>query len=174
MRTHISGSDTNTFSADQIIDKTLIAKKKVQLKRIPSDSEKTVFTVQPGGTVGRVYSWTGGGGTSPLWWMFYDENGKTYYAKHEPGLFDIKVLKDQGGITVKEETEKKEKEESGSIIPDIKIPNPFEDMSGLKMAGYAIGAVALIGLAASMWPRPRYGVVRVRGLRKQRKTRRRR
>lgn len=171
---HISGSDSNTLSADQIVEKTLIAKKKVQLKRLPTDDAKVTFTVQPGGTVGRVYSWTGGTGTSPLWWMFYDENGKTYYAKHEPGLFDITVIKEQGASTVKVNTEKEAEAKNDSFFPTIKNPFGDSDFNMKKVAMYAIGGVVLLGAVTMMWPRPQYGMVRIRGIKKRRRTTRRR
>lgn len=170
---HISGSDSNTFSADQIVEKTLIAKKKVQLKRLPTDDAKVIFTVQPGGTVGRVYSWTGGTGASALWWMFYDEKGQVYYAKHEQGLFDITVIKEQGASTVKTTTQKEAEAKNDSILPTIK--NPFgEDFNMKKVAMYAIGGVVLLGAVTMMWPRPQYGMVRIRGIKKRRRTTRRR
>jgi hypothetical protein len=113
-----------TFSADQIVSKTLIARRAVNLKRLPQDDAKTIYTVPAGGTVGVVYSWTGGN-TSPLWWMFYDENQKTYYAKHESGAFDIDTLKDQGALDVKQQAEaEKEKADNGGSMFDF--PNPFE------------------------------------------------
>lgn len=89
------------YSADQIIGKTLIARRPVKLYRYPSATAATVYTVQPGQSVGKVYSWTGGG-AAPLYWMFYDQNGKTYYALHQEGAFDIEALQDQGALTVEE------------------------------------------------------------------------
>lgn len=136
-----------TFSADQIVGKNLLARRPVQLKRLPSDDAKTTYTVPAGASVGVVYSWTGGQ-TSPLWWMFYDANGKTYYAKHESGAFDIDAIKDQGALDVKQEAEaKKDAESGGSMFPTI--PNPFEgfgeSLEKTVKTMVIVGAVVLIG-----------------------------
>lgn len=112
----------DSYSADQIIGKSLIARKPVKLKRNRSAEAETVYTVPAGQPVGVVYSYLGGNG-SPLWWMFYDANKRAYYAMHEPGLFDIDALRDQGALSVEEETKKqKEKEEGNS---SWEFPNPF-------------------------------------------------
>ena len=92
------------YSADQIVGKTLIAKKNVPLTRQPVEGAPVVYTAKKGESIGKVYSWIGGNG-SPLWWQFLDQNGKPYYVKHQIGLFDIQALSDQGALNVKEATE---------------------------------------------------------------------
>jgi len=94
------------YSADQIVGKSLIAKVPIPIKRQPLDSAPTVFTAQPGQTVGTVYSWINvGEGRSTLYWNFQDSNGRDYYTPHKPGYYDISSLSDQGALTVKEQQE---------------------------------------------------------------------
>lgn len=95
-----------TYSAEQIIDKTLIAARPVQIKRTAADSSPAVYTVATGQPVGKVYSYLSPGpDRTALYWMFYDANQRPYYVKHEQGAFSLSALKDQGAITVKEETQ---------------------------------------------------------------------
>ena len=136
----ITGTGDNLFNADQIIGKSLIAKKAVKLYRTADDSTKVIYTVPAGSPVGVVYSWIGGN-AAPLYWAFYDAQQKPYYAKHEPGMFSVQALEDQGALNVKEQTEeakKKEAENDGSFLPDI--PNPFGGNSkNLKYIGIGLG-----------------------------------
>lgn len=89
-----------TFSAADIVGKTLIAKTKVAIKRQPSKAAPTVFTVSPGETVGVVYSWVNADGE--LWWMYYDNNKNPYYTQHGTGIYDIKSLNAQGTISLEQ------------------------------------------------------------------------
>jgi hypothetical protein len=93
------------FSADQIIGKTLIARQPVDLTRTTGGA--VIYTVQPGETVGTVYSFLNKNGL--VYWLFYDNTNRTYYAKHEKNLFDINALKEQGAKDI--QTEIKEEEE---------------------------------------------------------------
>lgn len=99
-----------TFSAADIVGKTLIAKKPVALKRLPQKTATTVYTVPAGQTVGVVYSWVQADGA--LWWMFYDQNQKTYYAIHEPGLYDIGALNAQGTVSLEQVQEDQAKHDN--------------------------------------------------------------
>lgn len=135
------------FYADQLIGKSLVARIKIPLKRLPDSNATTIYTVQPGNPVGIVYSFTGGKG-SPLWWMFYDQNGKAYYVEHNDSAFDVKLIKDQGALNVAEETKKAEakkkaQEGGGSILPDIKVPG-FDGL-GEKLGKYAGIALIVVG-----------------------------
>ena len=88
------------YSVDQIINRTLIAKEPVKIKRLPFDSEPTVYTVQPGATVGTVYSYLlPMAGRSNLYWMFYDEFNRPYYAEHKEGRYSLTALQAQGAKT---------------------------------------------------------------------------
>lgn len=98
----------STYSADQIIGKNLLANKPVNIYRLPDDNAKAVYTAKAGEYVGTVFSYIK---PSPeknrkfLYWQFKDQNNKFFYVRHEEGAFDVKSLKDQGAITVKEQTE---------------------------------------------------------------------
>lgn len=93
-----------TFKASDIIDKTLIAKKAVNLYRLPEDGAPVIYTVAPGQTVGKVFTYlTAGPNRSNLFWGFYDANNKPYYAEHQTGYFDIKALSEQGALTLAEQ-----------------------------------------------------------------------
>ena len=93
----------NTYSADQIINRTLIGLTTVDVKLIPLDTEPIDHTIQPGLPVGVVSSWTQDGNGN-IWWMFYDSFENPYYVKHKVGEFSIQSLQDQGALTVKEKT----------------------------------------------------------------------
>jgi hypothetical protein len=110
-----------TYSADQIIGKTLVARRNVELKRLPSDTAPVTYTVKPGQTVGVVYSYLlPKAGRSTLYWQFIDANGNYFYAPHKEGIYDIDIIKTQGGKTTeekrKEEEEKKKLEEMGPFL----------------------------------------------------------
>lgn len=93
-----------TFKASDIIDKTLIAKRAVNLYRLPEDGAPVIYTVAPGQTVGKVFTYlTAGPNRKNLYWQFYDANGKPYYAEHKTGYFDIKALSEQGALTLAEQ-----------------------------------------------------------------------
>lgn len=95
-----------TYSADQIIDKTLIAKKPVKLYRQATDSAQPIFTVMPGETIGKVFAYLSpGANRSILFWAFYDDQNRPYYTPHITGNFDIKNLSDQGALTIQEQQE---------------------------------------------------------------------
>jgi hypothetical protein len=96
----------STYSADQIIDKTLVAKKPVKLYRLPNDSAENIYTVMPGQTIGKVFSYlVPGPERSVLYWAFYDDKQRPYYTPHITGNFDIKSLSDQGALTIIEQQE---------------------------------------------------------------------
>lgn len=95
-----------TYSADQIIGKTLIAKKPIKLKRIASDTATVIYTVDPGQSVGKVESYLlPSANRSSLYWQFMDENNRAYYAEHAIGNFDVKSIAEQGALTVVEQAE---------------------------------------------------------------------
>jgi hypothetical protein len=109
--------------ADQVIGKTLFAKKNVPIKRYPSEASPVVYTAKPGEVVGIVYSWVKGDGAS-IWWQFQDQNGKFYYAEQVVGRFSLDALQQQGVKTL--EDLKKEQEAAqnpiSTTIKDITRP----------------------------------------------------
>lgn len=94
------------YSAADLINKTLIAKQPIAIKRLPLDSAPTVFTVMSGQPVGKVYSWLAAGtGRQSLYWMFMDVNNRPYYAAHTPESYSLSAIKEQGVVSVKEAAE---------------------------------------------------------------------
>lgn len=107
------GSQKPIFSAADVVGKTLYAKLPVQLKRIAADSAPVVYTVPKGGTVGVVASYLDAkpGTRSAVYWEFYDENRRSFFAKHDSKAFELDKLLAQG---LKDEaTKKKEVEDAG-------------------------------------------------------------
>jgi len=129
-----------TFSADQIINKTLIAKQPVQIKRLPLDSAPAVYTVAVGQPVGSVYSYLEPGpGQSLLYWMFYDSNNRPFYAEHKEGRFSIQSLTDQGAVTTEELT-RQEKEKNETFAQKLEKYAKYILIGG---AGIAVLSVVL-------------------------------
>lgn len=100
----------STYSAADIVGNNLVAKKNVKLFRVPDKNSTPVYEVGPGENVGVVYSYIKEKNGQPLFWMFYDDKGKTYYSIQAPGVYSIESLKNQGVKTLQEK--QKEKEES--------------------------------------------------------------
>jgi hypothetical protein len=128
-----------TFSADQIIGKTLIAKKPVPLYRSASKIDPFI-TVPEGKTVGVVYSYVGGTG-SPLFWMFYAKVAnveKAYYAEHIDDAFDIKALKDQGVQTTREIEQAKQEENLSTGDKILEYFKKYAMWAGIGLAGFLV------------------------------------
>lgn len=131
-----------TYSADQIVGKTLVAKKKVAIHRLPSKDSPVVYQVNPGITVGVVYSWVQG--SNGIWWMYYDSNNKPYYTLHEPGMYDIKTLTAQGVESLEQiqEAEKKAEDPIGYYLTKLLKPAVF------AVVGY-FGIKAILDISES-------------------------
>lgn len=84
-----------SYSADDIVGRTLVAAKRVKVKQSPFDNAPTIRRVSPGATVGTVYSYLEPApGRTGIYWMFSGSDG-AFYVQHEPGLFDAAHLSDQ-------------------------------------------------------------------------------
>jgi hypothetical protein len=104
-----------TFNANEIIGKTLIAKKNLPIWKIPP-SPSTGFAgvkwdgiqINKGKPAGVVYSYVGGNGIDPLFWAFetpgvnIGQIGSFFYVEHAEGIFDVKSLREQGVLTTQE------------------------------------------------------------------------
>ena len=105
------------YSAGDILDKTLVAKRKLAIYNgVPDASYIPVIVgdIEGGKVVGRVYSYIAADpykGRAELWWMFWPstDGGKYYYAPHVEGDFDLRLLEQQGVLS--EEEKKKAEEE---------------------------------------------------------------
>ena len=98
------------ISADKIIGKTLFAKK--DLNRLNSALVK-IGTIVAGSPVGQVYSYIQRGGN--VYWQFIDFNNKPYFVLHTPDSFKFTGDVKQAIQEKKQEIEKIEKQEKGSV-----------------------------------------------------------
>lgn len=121
-----------TFSADQIIGKTLYANATVKLYKLPDTSSQLMNTINRPNVVGVVYSYILRNGA--LWWQLTD----MAYVKHEPGLFDIQKLTDQGAIDMETLNAPSIADQANAALSAL--------LSGLK---WAIPAALII--AAAYW-----------------------
>jgi hypothetical protein len=93
-----------TFNAGDVIGKTLIAKRNIPLVRQAADDAQVIYNVLPGQSVGNVDTFLlPNENRSSLYWSFKDANGKSYFAKHAVGNFDVKELQQQGLLTLQEQ-----------------------------------------------------------------------
>lgn len=104
-----------TFSADTIIGKTLIALVDVPAYSNPMDSATPTGTFKAGTTIGVVDSYLDANTAedrSGLWWEFVaglDQQSLAsttgnFYVPHRQGYFDIQALVDQGALTTAQAT----------------------------------------------------------------------
>jgi hypothetical protein len=98
------------ITADKIIGKTLFAKK--NLDRLNSSLVK-IGTIVAGSPVGQVYSYIQRGGK--VYWQFIDFNNKPYFVLHTPDSFKFSGDVKQAIEEKKQEIEKIEKEQKGSV-----------------------------------------------------------
>lgn len=125
------------FYADDVLGKTLKANRDVDVYRgSQTGANGSPFAeVKRGYPVGVVRGWIGTPGTDSHWWEFDDPQNSTYYVKHIQGVFDVKDLREQGLLTVKE-------------IADAETEanlTPWERGEGLVK--YGITALVLGGIA---------------------------
>lgn len=104
----------SVYSVAEIINRNLVAKRDIEIYRLPDDSAKPVFIVKAGKEIGVVVSYINKSidkNRQFLYWTFKDQNGKFYYARHMEGQFDVGTLKDQGAKNVIQQTEAQQKKE---------------------------------------------------------------
>lgn len=101
-----------TFSAAQIVGRTLIAKAYVPVKSGAYDDSPVAFTVKPGETIGVVSTYLNPTtNRSALHWEITN-GGKRFYVKHAVGIFDTKSLITDGAKS-QEQIYQEKKEEEG-------------------------------------------------------------
>lgn len=109
------GDSSSTFSAGDIIGKTLIAAQQVPVYNSPGDSQTPVGYIDAGNPVGIVTSWLDPNpdeDRAELWWTFNNNNVASnfgnslgdYFVPHKAGYFDVQALVDQGVLTAAEAT----------------------------------------------------------------------
>ena len=107
-----------TFSANEIIGKTLIANKIIDIWKIPAKPSTgeagikwTGIYVKKNDAAGVVYSYVGGTGGDPLFWVFETPGvnagqiGANFYVPHAVGNFNVESLREQGVLTTAERAE---------------------------------------------------------------------
>lgn len=110
------------YSAGDIVNKTLVAKSRVPIYRLPYDGAELLGYVEPGQTVGMVYAWLAAdpaAGRSLLWWQFAPAYGGSayYYAPHQEGLYNVNSLKEQGVMTTLEKIEEEKRRADQAAQP---------------------------------------------------------
>ena len=137
-----------TIPLEEMVDKNIVATKPVNIYRqVRPTLGAVVYTAKAGENIGRLYSWVGGG-TSPLYLLFYDNQQRPYYMAYDNNInFDI--LGQQGARTYEQvEKDRQEQADGGSMFPDF--PNPFEGLNeGVKKA-LTTGAI-ILAVAGGVW-----------------------
>jgi len=101
----------STYSAGDIIGKTLIAASNVPVKKNPLDSSPVVRTIQKNAPIGVVYAYVNPSSQRKnLYWQFYDTNNQPYWVEHIASYFNYQALRDQGVLSTKEKEELKKRE----------------------------------------------------------------
>lgn len=150
------GSQKPIYSAADVVGMTLYAKMPVQLKRIAADSAPVVYTVPKGGTVGVVASYLDAkpGTRSAIYWEFYDENRRSFFAKHNSNAFELDKLLAQG---LKDEaTKKEEAEDAGKSWWEKAVDNVQDAVTetgntakNVTNAVIIVGGVVLVSMMVS-------------------------
>jgi len=82
-----------SYTADQILDKSLMADQALEALLIPSLDGPVIATFQRGEIVGTVYSWVSN--SDGLFWEFLDTAGNSYYILHTSTSFNEQYLEEQ-------------------------------------------------------------------------------
>lgn len=131
-----------TYSAADIVDKTLIAKKQLAVYDYPDATYPPIGYVAAGQPVGIVYSWVGGGdstGARDLWWVFYpDGSGRYYYAPHKEGDFDLSALAAQGVVSL-------EQKQADAEFQNLPVVERYVRKYGPWLLFAVLGAAAIKG-----------------------------
>lgn len=133
----------SSYSVDQIIGKTLYAKKSTPVYNLPSfySLAKQVYTIKPGQPIGTVYSYVGGSPGQPLNWMFKTNVGLrevTYYTVHEQDNVDRGALTDQGAKTQAEIQREKQEAAKGTGEKIFDFVKKYAIIAGLAYGAFLI------------------------------------
>lgn len=107
------------YNAGQVLGKTLIAQRIVDVyNKVPDmTGSKKIAGVKPGLSVGVVDSWVTNSLDKSIWWQFRNTDGTFYFTKHEPGLYSINALKQQGALSTLEQIEEEKKKQEAADKP---------------------------------------------------------
>jgi len=104
-------SDNKNWTADDVIGFPLSIKRETNAYRLPNEKSDVLFKFKAGQETDPVYSYVGGTGGKPIYWMLHTKDGQTYYIKHTPGGVSETELKKSGATTQAMRTEERRKEE---------------------------------------------------------------
>lgn len=133
---------SDLFNAGDIIDKTLVATRKIPVYKAAVDNAEIAGYVNAGQPVGVVYAWLSpspGIGRSGLWWSFYPVNGMYYYAPHNDNNFSISALKQQGVISTEEKV--KQQQEQAAAANRTWYENLIHNYWWIPIAGIAVAQI---------------------------------
>lgn len=133
---------SNLYDVGNIVDKTLIAKKKLPVyKDKPAAyGAKPVAYIDPGNPAGQVYSWVIDS-DGALLWMFDAKFSNipansfgSYFIKHDRNGFDVSALKQQGVLNLIEQAAAAEDQNT-----------PWYEKLGSNIKGLAVTALVIWG-----------------------------
>jgi hypothetical protein len=120
------------YNANDILDKTLYAKKSVNVYSAPNNLLTPLYVVSPGNIVGVVYSWVKK--NDIVYWHLYDNT----FVTHDSDKFSLEKLQEQGA----QSTEEKLEAEAEANMPW------YEKLT--KTATKTLITIAIIGAAAAI------------------------
>lgn len=120
------------YNANDIVDKTLYAKKLVNVYSAPNNLLTPLYVVSPGNIVGVVYSWVKK--NDIVYWHLYDNT----FVTHDSDKFSLEKLQEQGA----QSTEEKLEAEAEANMPW------YEKLA--KTATKTLITLAIIGAAAAI------------------------
>lgn len=116
---------SDTYDADSLVGASLYALKDIPLVYLPYDNSQPFRVVPAGGLVGVIESYLSpAAGRDSVYWMFYDDNGKPYYAKHREGIYsqtDLNVQYNEYGEQVKSNEQIKAEQDAANASTWDKI-----------------------------------------------------
>jgi hypothetical protein len=120
------------YNANDILDKTLYAKKPVNVYSAPNNLLTPLYVVSSGNIVGVVYSWVKK--DDIVYWHLYDNT----FVTHDSNKFSLEKLQEQGA----QSTEEKLEAEAEANMPW------YEKLA--KTATKTLITLAIIGAAAAI------------------------
>jgi hypothetical protein len=120
------------YNANDILDKTLYAKKPVNVYSAPNNLLTPLYVVSPGNIVGVVYSWVKK--NDIVYWHLYDNT----FVTHDSDKFSLEKLQEQGA----QSTEEKLEAEAEANMPW------YEKLT--KTATKTLITIAIIGAAVAI------------------------
>jgi len=131
------------YDIADLLDKELYAIAKVSLYTFyPENKNYFAYAIAPGKRVGKIYSYIIYGNNELYWQLYEKYNNKVLYVKHKEGIFDEKILAEQGVIDI--ETKRKEKEEENKDWSE-------KLLSMLKPAFFiVVGAYVVVSLGKTL------------------------